>query len=86
MRVSSMLITHVGRRAIGDRHLVEATHATDLNRVNPERFMARLDEAEKTFCVVAGILDGQPSAADIQALSRIVTPLRTDDQEIRRLM
>ena len=30
-----------------------------------ERFMARLDEAEKTLCAVADNLDGQPSATDI---------------------
>jgi hypothetical protein len=86
MRVSSMLVSHVGMRAIGGRHLVEATRAADLDRVNPERFIARLDEAEKAFCIVADILDGQPSGSGIQALSRIVTPPRNDDQEIRRVM
>jgi len=48
--------------------------------------MARLDEVENAFRVVAGILNGQPSATDIRVLSRIEMPLRTDDQEIRRLM
>lgn len=45
MHVSSMLDHTRGKRTIGRQPLVAATHAADLNRVNPERFMARLDEA-----------------------------------------
>jgi hypothetical protein len=86
LRVSSLLITHVGKHAIGGRHLVEITHASDLNRVDPERFMTRFREAEKAFQAVVDVLDGRSSNADIQALARIVRPPWTDDQEIRRLM
>lgn len=86
LQVSSLLITHVGRRALGGRHLVEITRASDLNRVNPDRFMNRLREAEIAFQAVVDILDGRSSKADIQALFRIVRPPWTDDQEIRRLM
>ncbi|WP_319408442.1 hypothetical protein [uncultured Desulfosarcina sp.] len=86
LRVSSQLITHVGKHAIGGRHLVEITQATDLNRVDPERFMNRFREADKAFDAVVNVLDGRSSDADIQALSRIVRPPRTDDLQIRRLM
>ena len=86
LRVLSQLITHVGRHAIGGRHLVEITRASHLNRVDPDRFMNRLREAEKAFQAVVNVLDVRSSDADIPTLSRIVRPLRTDDQEIRRLM
>ena len=86
LRVLSRLITHVGRHAIGGQHLVEITRASHLNRVDPDRFMNRLREAEKAFQAVVNVLDVRSSDADIPALSRIVRPLRTDDQEIRRLM
>ena len=82
----SMVITHVGKRLIGGRHLVEATHAADLKRIDPERFMTRLHESEIAFHAVVDILDGRPSNTGIQALSRIVLSPRTDGQKIRRLM
>ncbi len=75
--VSSLLITHVGKRAIGGRHVVEATHAADLNRIKPERFMTRLHEAQAAFQAAVAIMDGQRRDADVQALSRIVSPPRS---------
>jgi hypothetical protein len=86
LKVSSMLITHMGKHAIGGRHLVEITQADDLNRIDPDRFMTRFREAEKAFHAVVNVLDCRSSDADIQALYRIVRPPRTDDPEIRRLM
>ena len=79
MLALSMLITHTGRRAIGGRHLVEATRDADLRRIHPQRFMARLDEAEAALEEVVAVLDGRRSyGAAARTLSRIAPPPRTD--------
>ena len=79
MLALSMLITHVGRRAIGGRHLVEATRDADLRRIHPQRFMARMDDAEAALADVSAVLDGmQPDRAAARTLSRILPPPRTD--------
>jgi len=79
MLALSMLITHAGRRAIGGRHLVEATRDADLSRINTRRFMARLDEAEAALADVVAVLDGRrPEGAAENTLSRIIPPPRTD--------
>lgn len=70
----SMLITYVGRRAIGGRHLVEATRDGDLGRIRPRRLLARLDEAEAALADAAAILDGRSVAVGTRMLSRIVPP------------
>ncbi|BBO86345.1 hypothetical protein [Desulfosarcina ovata] len=70
----SMLMTHVGRRAIGGRHLVEATRPADLQRLRPDRFMARLDEARAALTAASEVFSGHRTAAGRQAMTRIVLP------------
>jgi hypothetical protein len=73
-----MLITHVGRRIFGSRHLVEATDVGGLNRRHGERFTARLNEAKAALAEVVAILDDRKTIADGPTLSRIVPPPRTE--------
>ncbi|WP_155316421.1 hypothetical protein [Desulfosarcina alkanivorans] len=82
----SMVMTYVGRRAVGGRHLVEVTHPPDLNRINPDRLGARLHDAKDAALASAAVLDGRPSDAGMRALCRIVSPPRTDRQKRRRSM
>ena len=74
MLALSMLVTHVGRRVFGSRHLVEATSASDLTRIHQARFAARLEEAEAALAEAATILDGRRTLAAGPNLSRIVPP------------
>ncbi|BBO74934.1 hypothetical protein DSCW_23510 [Desulfosarcina widdelii] len=74
MLALSMLVTHVGRRAVGSRHLVEATGAGELTRIHRERFAARLEEAEAALAEAAAILDGRRTTAAGPTLARIVPP------------
>ena len=46
LRTLGMLITYVGRKAIGTRHLVELLNPDDLLRLRYERFHARLATAQ----------------------------------------
>lgn len=74
----SMLPTHVGRRAVGGRHLVAVMRAVDLERIRPERFMARLGEAQAAFHAAVAVLDGQPAGRFRQMLKVIVPPPSLD--------
>jgi len=78
MLALSMLVTHVGRRIFGSRHLVEATDASRLTRIHGERFAARLDEAEAALTEAEAILDGRRTIVAGPNLSRIVPPPRTE--------
>jgi hypothetical protein len=70
-----MVVSHVGRRAIGGRHLVEALYPDDLKRIATTRVMTQLDEAGEAFHAAARILDGRSAdAGDLKALTRIVSP------------
>lgn len=72
--VASMVLTHVGGRAIGRRHVVEATQSTDLKRINQKRFLLRLDRAEAAFDLAADLLDGRPVSMRADLMSAIVRP------------
>ena len=84
--VASMVISHVGKKAIGGRHVVEATRPVDLERINPERFLARLDRAQAAFDLAAALLDGRTINAHTDLLACIVSPPRKNRKTIRRLM
>jgi hypothetical protein len=86
LMVASMVMSHVGKEAISGRHVVEATRSADLERINPERFLTRLDHAEASFELAAALLEGRPATARSDVLSRIVLPPRKNKKTIRRLM
>jgi hypothetical protein len=70
--VVSMVMTYVGKKAIGGRHIVEATRLVDLNRINPKRFLSRLDQAEAAFELAADVLDGRQVSVRSDLFSCIV--------------
>jgi len=75
LQTASMVVSHVGRRVIGGRHLVEALYAADLKRIATARFRTRLNEAGEAFQAAVRILDGgSAGAGDLKALARIVSP------------
>ena len=76
MLTLSMLVTHLGRRAVGGQHLVELTDKTALMRIAGSRFYAHLAQAEAAFEAAVGLLDGQLSDDATALLSRIVVPPR----------
>lgn len=84
--VASMVIPHVGKKAIGGRHVVEATNPAELNRINPVRFLSRLELAEATFDMAAAFLEGRQVNAHTDLFSHIVPPPRKDTKVLRRLM
>ena len=74
LRVASMVVTHVGQKAIGRHHLVEATRPADLKRIKPERFFSRLDRAEAAFDLAADLLDGRRATGPTDLWAGIVSP------------
>ena len=73
---ASSVLTHVGKRAIGGRHIVEATRPADLQRVNADRFFTHLDQAEAAFDLAVDLLNGRQTRTNTALLSRIVSPPR----------
>jgi len=51
-RVLSDLVPHIGKRALGERHLVEIMDPAQLKKVKHERFSKRLDEARNALQVI----------------------------------
>ena len=56
IEVLSELISHIGKNAIGRRHLVEILHREDLHRIKLSRFEKKLQEAEAAFEAVTAYL------------------------------
>ena len=83
MLTLSMLVTHLGKRAVGGRHLVEVTDETALKRIAGSRFHAHLAQAEAAFEAALGLLDGEWSDNATALLSRIVVPPRAGPRETK---
>lgn len=82
---ASLVMTYVGKKAIGGRHVVEATRFADLDRINPKRFLSRLDQAEAAFDLAAVFLDGRPVNERSDIFLSIVSAPRKK-KKLRRLM
>jgi hypothetical protein len=52
MIVLSKLISHIGKRALGSRHLIEVMDPDDLKKIRYSRFEKRLSDARNAFDVV----------------------------------
>ncbi len=73
MRVLSNLVPHIGKRALGHRHLVEIMDAAQLKRVKITRFRKRLAEARRALQIIQSINgNGFPAASILEDLSKIV--------------
>jgi len=72
MIVLSKLISHIGKRALGSRHLIEVMDPADLKKVRYLRFEKRLSEARNAFNVVQLLIrDHKLENDDLKALSKI---------------
>ena len=56
--ILSSLVNHVGKNALGRRHIVELQDFTELKRVNYIRFEKQLNEATRAFQLVRAYLNG----------------------------
>ena len=72
MRVLSKLISHIGKKAIGSKHLIEIMDPADLKKVRYSRFEKRLSEARNAFDVVKLFFRGHELENDaLKVLSKI---------------
>jgi len=75
MIVLSKLISHIGKKALGSRHLIEVMEPADLKKVRYSRFQKRLSEARNAFDVVQLFLSGHELENDaLKVLSKISHP------------
>jgi len=75
MIVLSKLISHIGKRALGTRHLIEVMDPADLKKIRYSRFEKRLSEARKAFDVVQLFLSDDKLENDaLKVLSKISRP------------
>ena len=72
MIVLAKLIDHIGKRALGSRHLIEIMDPAKLKNVKYSRFEKRLSEARNAIEVVQSILRGDKLEDDaLKILSKI---------------
>jgi len=72
MIVLSKLISHIGKRALGSRHLIEVMDPADLKKIKYSRFKKRLSEARNAFDVVQFFFSGDRLENDaLKVLSKI---------------
>ena len=75
MIVLSKLVSHIGKRALGSRHLIEVMDPADLKKIKYSRFQKRLSEARNAFDVVQLFLSGDKLENDVlKILSKISRP------------
>jgi hypothetical protein len=75
IRVLSNLVPHIGKRALGSRHLVEIMDVAQLNKIKHERFARRLDEARKALQVIRSFIrHGTLKTSSLPTLSIIFAP------------
>jgi hypothetical protein len=80
LEVLAALINHIGKNALGGRHLVEIMNPDDLYRVKLSRFKKRLAETRSAFNMIVSYFDyGHLDARGIAELSRI-RPLPSDQR------
>jgi hypothetical protein len=72
MIVLSKLISHIGKCALGSRHLIEVMDPADLKKVRYSRFQKRLSEARNAFDVLQLFFRGHKLEDDaLKVLSKI---------------
>jgi hypothetical protein len=72
MIILSKLISHIGKRALGPRHLIEVMEPADLKKTRYSRFEKRLSEARNAFDVVQLFFRGDKLEDDaLKVLSKI---------------
>jgi len=72
MVVLSKLMSHIGKKALGSKHLIEIMDPDDLKKIRYSRFQKRLSEARNAFDVVQLFFKGHKlDNDDLQMLSKI---------------
>ena len=72
-QVLSNLVPHIGKRALGHRHLVEIMDAAKLKQVKITRFRNRLAEARRALRIIQSTNGNEfPAASSLADLSKIV--------------
>ncbi len=72
LKVLAALINHIGKNALGRRHLVEIMNPDDLRRVKLLRFKKKLTEARSVLNIIVDYFDhGHLDAASLAELARI---------------
>ncbi len=72
MIVLSKLVSHIGKRALGSRHLIEVMDPADLKKIKYSRFQKRLSEARNAFDVVQLFFSGHKLENEaLKVLSKI---------------
>ena len=75
LRVLSNLVPYIGKRALGNRHLVEIMDPARLNKVKLERFNGRLGEARNALQAIRSYnRHGFLQASSLPVLSKIMPP------------
>ena len=72
LEVLAALVNHIGKNALGRRHLVELMNPKDLLRVKLLRFKRKLTEARRALNIIVDYFDhGHLDAESLAELSRI---------------
>jgi len=72
MIILSKLISHLGKRALGPRHLIEVMEPADLKKTRYSRFEKRLSEARNAFDVLQLFFSGHNFSNNaLRVLSKI---------------
>ena len=61
VKILSALMTHIGKKAAGGRHLVEILDRDDLYRIQSARFEKKLQEARAALGIIAAYFDKKKS-------------------------
>lgn len=77
MRVLSILVPHIGKRALGHRHLAEIMDAAKLKQIKINHFRRRLAEARRALQIIQSVNGNEfPATLYMQDLSKIVPVYR----------
>lgn len=76
-----MLVSHLGKRVLGGRHLVELTDETALMQITQSRFSANLVQAEAAFLAAVALLNGEWLDDASVLLSRIAGSPRASQRK-----
>ena len=72
--ILSSLVNHVGKKALGRKHIIELQDYSDLKRVNYNRFEKHLDEAVKAFHLVCAYFEGDVAKLAPMPILRKLAP------------
>ena len=71
--ILSNLINHVGKKALGCKHIVELQDSSELKRVNFTRFEKQLNEATEAFHLGRTYLDGDIAELNVSPILKKIS-------------